>query len=292
MPSPPQTQTKTPQITPNQGQQWDLVIRSGLSAKNYWRDLWRYRELLYFLTWRDILVRYKQTVAGAAWAILRPLLTTLVFTVIFGQFGKFPSGGVPYPILVLSAMLPWQFFSSALTTSTQSLVNSSNLISKIYFPRMIVPASTLGVAMVDFLITLGILFIFMLGYGVPPTWRLLTLPLFVLLAIVAALGPGLLISALMVKYRDFKHIVPFLVQLGTYVSPVGFKSSVVPDQWRLLYSCNPIVGVIDGFRWAVYGDPDSLYMPGFLLSSGLSLLFLALGILHFRKAEKSFADVI
>lgn len=278
--------------TTQEPETWDLVIRSGLSEKNYWRDLWRYRELLYFLTWRDILVRYKQTVAGAAWAILRPLLTTVVFTIIFGRFGKFPSEGVPYPVMVLAAMLPWQFFSSALTTSTQSLVNSSSLISKVYFPRMIVPGSTLGVALVDFAITLGILFVFMLGYGVPPSWRLLTLPLFTFMAVAAALGPGLLIAALMVRFRDFKHVVPFLVQLGTYVSPVGFSSSVVPEQWRLLYSCNPIVGVIDGFRWAIYGESGGLYMPGLIISNAIAFICLGLGIWYFRRTEKTFADVI
>lgn len=271
---------------------WDLVIRAGLSEKNYWRDLWRYRELLYFLTWRDILIRYKQTVAGAAWAIIRPLLTTVVFTIIFGRFGNFPSGGVPYPIIVLAAMLPWQFFSSALTASTQSLVMSSNLISKVYFPRMIVPMSTLGVALVDFAVTLGILFLFMLGYGVAPSWRLMAIPAFTLLAMMAALGPGLLISALMVKYRDFKYVVPFLVQLGTYVSPVGFSSSVVPEQWRLLYSCNPIVGPIDGFRWAIYGESAGLYLPAFLFSCTVSAITLGAGIWYFRRAEKTFADVI
>ncbi len=269
-----------------------LVINAQSADANYWRDLWRYREIFFFLAWKDILVRYKQTVAGAAWAILRPLLTTVVFTILFGVLGRFPAEGTAYPILVMSAMLPWQLFASALTASTHSLVNNTNLISKIYFPRLLVPASTLAVALVDFLITLAILGIMMAFYGVVPTWRLFTLPLFTILALGAVMGPGLLIAALMVNYRDFKHIVPFLVQLGTYVCPVGFSSSIVPDKWRLLYSCNPLVGVIDGFRWAIYGEPGGLYLPGFVLSGVLTIFFMVLGIWYFRRTEDTFADVI
>jgi lipopolysaccharide transport system permease protein len=269
-----------------------LVINAKSADANYWRDLWRYREIFYFLAWKDILVRYKQTVAGAAWAVLRPLLTTVVFTILFGMLGRFPAGGTAYPILVMSAMLPWQLFASAISASTHSLVNNTNLISKIYFPRLLVPASTLAVAVVDFLITLAILGVMMAIYGVMPSWRLLTLPLFTLLALGAVLGPGLLIAALMVNYRDFKHIVPFLVQLGTYVCPVGFSSSIVPEKWRLLYSCNPLVGVIDGFRWAIYGEAGGLYLPGFVLSIVLTIIFLLLGLWYFRRTEDTFADVI
>jgi lipopolysaccharide transport system permease protein len=269
-----------------------LVINAKSADANYWRDLWRYREILYFLAWKDIIVRYKQTVAGTAWALMRPLLTTIVFTVLFGKLGKFPANGAPYPIIVLAAMLPWQLFASAISASTHSLVNNTNLISKVYFPRLLVPASTLGVALVDFLITLGILGVMMVIYGVSPTWRLLTLPLFTLLALAAVIGPGMLIGALMVNYRDFKHVVPFLVQLGAYVCPVGFSSGIVPEKWRLLYSCNPLVGVIDGFRWAIYGEPGGLYLPGFILSVTLVILFIILGVWYFRRTEDTFADVI
>lgn len=277
----------------------EIIIRAGRSESGYWRDIWRYRELFGFLAWRDIIVRYKQTVAGSAWALLRPLLTTLVFTVLFGRMGKFPSDGVPYPVLVLAGMLPWQFFSNAISASTHSLVNNNSLISKVYFPRLLIPASTFGVALVDFAITMVILAGMMAWYQVMPTWRLLCLPLFTLLAVAAALGPGLLISALMVEYRDFKHIVPFLVQFGTYVSPVGFSTSAVPEQWRLLYACNPVVGVIEGFRWCIYGGltesaqtPSSLPMEGFLISCGIVIFLLILGLWYFRRTEKTFADLI
>jgi len=279
--------------------QAEITIRSGRSETGYWRDLWQYRELFVFLAWRDIIVRYKQTVAGSTWALLRPVLTIIVFTVIFGRMGKFPSDGVPYPILVLAGMLPWQFFSNAISSSTHSLVNNNSLISKIYFPRLIIPISTFGVAIIDYLITLGILAAMMAWYQVMPTWRLLCLPAFTLLAVAAALGPGLLISALMVEYRDFKHIVPFLVQLGTYVSPVGFSTSAVPEQWRMLYACNPVVGVIEGFRWCIYGGqaedvdkPLSLSVEGSLISCGVVLILLVLGVWYFRRTEKTFADLI
>jgi lipopolysaccharide transport system permease protein len=277
----------------------EITIRSGRDETGYWRDLWRYRELFVFLAWRDIIVRYKQTVAGSTWALIRPLLTIIVFTVIFGRMGKFPSDGVPYPILVLAGMLPWQFFSNAISSATHSLVNNNTLISKIYFPRLIIPISTFGVAIIDYLITLGILAAMMAWYNVMPTWRLLCLPAFTLLAVAAALGPGLLISALMVEYRDFKHIVPFFVQFGTYVSPVGFSTSVVPEQWRMLYACNPVVGVIEGFRWCIYGgqtgdgDKNSiLSTEELLISCGIVLILLVLGVWYFRRTEKTFADLI
>ena len=270
----------------------EIIIRAGRSESGYWQDLWRYRELFGFLAWRDIIVRYKQTVAGSAWALLRPLLTTMVFTVLFGRMGRFPSDGVPYPVLVLAGMLPWQFFSNAISSSTHSLVSNTNLISKIYFPRLLIPASTFGVAIIDFLITLVILAGMMAWYQVMPTWRLLFLPAFTLLAVAAAFGPGLLISALMVEYRDFKHIVPFLVQLGTYVSPVGFSSSAVPEKWRLLYSLNPMVGVIDGFRWCILGGESAIDWQAFGISMGVTAFFLWLGVRKFRATEKSFADLI
>lgn len=272
--------------------QYDLIIEAGRAERHYWKDIWRYRELFYFLCWRDILVRYKQTTVGAAWAMIRPVLTMIVFTVIFGKLAKFPSGGVPYPILVFAAILPWQFFANSLTESSNSLVGNANLISKIYFPRMIVPASTIIVSLVDFLISFLILILLMAWYRFIPDWRIITLPLFLLMAFFASFGAGLWLTSLNVKYRDVRHIVPFMVQLGLYISPVGFASSIIPEKWRLLYSINPMVSVIDGFRWAILGGQHSLYWPGILLSLGLITFLTAGGIRHFRRTEQTFADVI
>ncbi len=272
---------------------FDLIIEPGKGIKQFWSDLWRYRELFYFLAWRDILVRYKQTVIGIAWSVVRPVLTMLIFTVIFGKFAKFPSeGNSPYPILVFVAMLPWQMFANALTESSTSIITNANLISKVYFPRLIVPGSAVIVSLIDFLISFVILGILMAWYQFVPGWRIITLPFFLLLALMAALGFGFWLSALNVKYRDFRYIVPFMVQFGLYISPVGFSSSVVPEQWRLLYSLNPMVGVIDGFRWAILGGMSKLYLPGFLLSIVLTLGIFLFGLYYFRKTERFFADVI
>ncbi|MEA5503476.1 ABC transporter permease [Halotia wernerae UHCC 0503] len=270
----------------------DFVIEAGRTEKQYWKDLWRYRELFYFLAWRDILVRYKQTVIGIAWALIRPFLTMVVFTFVFGQLAKLPSQGVPYPILVFSAMLPWQFFSNSLSECSNSLISNANLISKVYFPRLVVPTSAVVVSFVDFLVSGMILLGLMAWYNFVPSWRILTLPLFICIAFAASMGAGLWLASLNVKYRDFRYIVPFIVQFGLYVSPVGFSSSIVPEQWRLLYSLNPIVGVIDGFRWAILGGESKLYLPGFVLSLGLVILLLVSGIWYFRKMERTFADVI
>lgn len=269
-----------------------LVIEAGRTERHYWRDLWRYRELFYFLAWRDILVRYKQTVIGVLWALIRPLVTILVFTVVFGKLAKLPSDGAPYPILVCAAMLPWQLFANAFSEAGNSLIANTNLISKVYFPRLVIPASAVIVSFVDFLISLVILAGLMIWYGVTPTWRILTLPAFVLMAIVPAMGAGLWIAALNVKYRDFRYLVPFIVQFGLYISPVGFSSAIVPETWRLLYFLNPMVGVIDGFRWAILGGATGLYVPGFILSMLLVAMLLVTGILFFRRTERSFADVI
>jgi lipopolysaccharide transport system permease protein len=269
-----------------------LVIEAGHTELHYWRDLWRYRELFYFLAWRDILVRYKQTAIGITWAVIRPLLTMVVFTVVFGKLGKFPSEGVPYPILVYAAMLPWQFFASSLSEASGSLIGNANLISKVYFPRLIVPASAVITSFVDFLIAGVIMLALMAWYGFWPDWRIVALPLFMLLAFAAAMGAGLWLTALNVKYRDFRYVVPFIVQFGLYISPVGFSSSVVPEKWRLLYSLNPMVGVIDGFRWALLGGKTTLYMPGFALSLAAVMLLLATGVVHFRRTERTFADII
>lgn len=269
-----------------------LVLEAGRADLRYWRDLWQFRELFYFLAWRDILVRYKQTAIGISWALVRPLLTMLVFTFIFGRLAKMPTGGVPYPLLVFSAMLPWHLFSSALTDSSNSLIGNANLISKVYFPRLIVPASTSIVTLVDFFISAIILAALCLWYQHMPGWRVLTLPFWVLLTFSAALGAGLWFSALNVKYRDFRYVVPFLVQFGLYVSPVGFSSAIVPDQYRMLYALNPMVGAIDGFRWAMFGTSGSPDWTTTTLSVATSTVLLVGGIIYFRKVERQFADVI
>ena len=271
----------------------ELLIEAGRTGRQYWHDLWRYRELLYFLAWRDILVRYKQTAIGIAWALIRPLATMIVFTIIFGTLAQLKTeAGAPYPILVLAAMLPWQFFANALSDCGTSVLSNANLISKVYFPRLIVPASAVVVSFVDFAIS-GIILVGMMGwYGYWPTWRIVTLPLFVLIAFAAALGAGVWLAALTVKYRDFRYVVPFLVQFGLYISPVGFSSDVVPAPWRLLYSLNPMVGVIDGFRWAILGEGATLYLPGLALSLAMVAVLLFGGVWYFRKTERSFADII
>lgn len=270
-----------------------LIIEPGLAEKHYWRDLWRYRELFFVLAWRDVAVRYKQTVIGLAWALIQPLATMLVFTIIFGKVAKLPSeGAAPYALMVYAGLLPWQLFATSLTGASNSLIGNANLISKVYFPRLIVPTSAVVVAFVDFLVSFAILGCLMIWYQFLPGWQILTLPFFILMAFLASLGPGLWITALNVKYRDFRYIIPFIVQFGLYVSPVGFSSTVVPEQWRLLYSINPVVGVIDGFRWAILGGESNLYLPGFILSWGVIVFFLWLGIRQFRKMEKSFADLI
>jgi lipopolysaccharide transport system permease protein len=269
-----------------------LVIEAGRTEKHYWGDIWRYRELFYFLAWRDILVRYKQTSLGILWALLRPLLTMAVFTVIFGKIGKFPSDNVPYPIMVFAGLLPWQFFSTAFSEASNSLIGNANMISKVYFPRLVIPTSSIIVSFVDFLISFVLLVVLMIWYGFPPTWQIIALPVFILIAFITAMGAGLWVAALNVKYRDFRYIVPFVVQFGLYVSPVGISSSVISEKWRLLYSVNPMVGVIDGFRWSILGQHSSIYWPGFILSMTLIVILLITGIIYFRKTECTFADVI
>ncbi|MDD1421342.1 ABC transporter permease [Dolichospermum sp. ST_sed1] len=270
----------------------ELIIEAGRTEKQYWQDLWRYRELFYFLAWRDILVRYKQTAIGIVWALIRPFLTMVVFTVVFGQLAKLPSEGAPYPILVFSAMLPWQFFSNSLSECSNSLISNANLLSKVYFPRLVVPTSAVVVSFVDFMISGIILLALMAWYNFVPSWRILTLPFFIAVAFAASMGAGLWLASLNVQYRDFRFIVPFIVQFGLYISPVGFSSSIVPEKWRFIYSLNPMVGVIDGFRWAILGGNAQLYLPGFILSMVLVFLLLVSGIWYFRKMERTFADVI
>jgi lipopolysaccharide transport system permease protein len=274
----------------------ELIIEPGRAGRNYWRDLFRYRELFYFLAWRDVLVRYKQTVIGVLWAVIRPFLTTVVFVFAFNRIAKLPSEGIPYPVMVFAAMLPWQLFATSLSETSNSLIGNANLISKIYFPRMIVPASAVIVAFVDFAISCGLLALFMIFYHVWPAWQLVTLPLFVVLALLTSIGAGLWFAALNVEYRDFRYIVPFVVQFGIFVTPVGFSSSLVRDKYGetvfMLYSLNPMVGVIDGFRWAISGGHSALFVPGLLASVGITLLLLITGAWYFRKMERTFADVI
>lgn len=271
----------------------EIIIEAGRTEKNYWADIWHYRELFIILAWRDLSVRYRQTIIGILWAVIRPLLTMIIFTIIFGRIAKLPSdGNAPYALMVFAAMLPWALFSNSLTESSNSLIGNANLISKIYFPRLIVPIATMVTTFVDFLISFVILIAIMIYYQFLPGWQMILMPFFILLALLASLGPGLWITSLNVKYRDFRYIVPFIVQLGLYISPVGFSSSIVPEKWRLLYSLNPIVGVIDGFRWCILGGKSSIYMPGFLLSLAIITFFLCLGITRFRKMEKTFADII
>jgi lipopolysaccharide transport system permease protein len=275
-----------------------IVIEPGRLARQYWRDLWRYRELLYFLAWRDVIVHYKQTVLGALWALIRPLSSVVVLVIVFGRLAKLESdSNVPYPLMVLAGMLPWQMFANALSQSSNSLLSNANLISKVYFPRLIIPLATVAVSFVDFLIS-SLALAAMMGYYMykgdfhGPTWHIVTLPLFLLLAAAAAVGAGLWLGALSVRYRDVRHIVPYIVQLGMFVSPVGYRSSVVSAEYRHLYSLNPLVGVIDGFRWALLGSGPPLNLTDLALSSALVLLLLVGGVWYFRRTERTFADVI
>jgi lipopolysaccharide transport system permease protein len=270
----------------------DLLIEAGRTERQYWRDVWRYRELFYFLAWRDILVRYKQTVIGISWTIIRPLITMVVLSFVFGRLAKMPSGGVPYPVLVFAGVLPWQFFASAITESGNSVVSNSALISKVYFPRLAVPASSVITSLIDLIVSGMVLAMLMAYYGVRPSSTIMLLPVFVALAFALAFGAGLWISALMVKYRDFRFIVPFVVQFGLYISPVGFASGVVDPEWRLAYSLNPMVGVIDGFRWALLGGGQFLDPYAVLMSMAAVTLLLATGFRYFRHTERTFADII
>ncbi len=273
-------------------QGYKLTIEAGKSNSNYFKDLWRYRELLYFLTWRDILIRYKQAIIGIAWSVLRPMLTILVFSIVFGKIAKLPQGGIPYPILVITGLLPWQFFANAISESSLSLISNTNLITKIYFPRMLIPVSTIAVSFVDFVISFVILIGLMIWYGYFPGWEIILLPLFIVLAIIPAFGAGLWFSALNVKYRDFRYIVPFFVWFGLLISPVGYTSGIIENNWSLAYSLNPMVGVINGFRWSILGDGFYVNIEGFIISLLISVTLLISGILYFRKTERVFADII
>jgi len=271
----------------------EIILEAGRAERNYWRDLWRYRELFLVLAARDVAVRYKQTAIGVVWAVLRPFLTMVIFTILFSRVAKLPTeGDAPYALLVLAGMLPWTFFSTALGEASSSLVTNASLVGKIYFPRLIIPTASVVVSFVDLMISFAILVAMMVWYRFAPTVQILALPLFVVLAFLAALGPGLLMTALNVKYRDFRYVIPFILQFGLYVSPVGFSSSVIPEKWRLLYALNPIVGVIDGFRWCILGPQTRMDWPGLAVSVSVILLFLWLGVSRFRRTERSFADLI
>lgn len=270
-----------------------LVLEPGRSERHYWRDLWEYRELFAILAWRDLAVRYKQTVIGVAWAVIRPLLTMVIFTIVFGKIAKLPSAGsAPYPVMVFAGMLPWFLFSTILGDASNSIVANAGLIGKVYFPRLIVPVAAGVVSLVDFCVNLALMFGMMVWYSFAPDWHILFLPAFIVLAVLCALGPALIITSLNVKYRDFRYIIPFILQFGLYVSPVGFTSAIVPDRWRFWYNINPLVGVIDGFRWCLLGGESQLYLPGFVLSLAVIAALLWLGIATFRRTEKTFADLI
>jgi lipopolysaccharide transport system permease protein len=275
-----------------------IVLEAGSAERHYWRDLWNYRGLFWFLAWRDILVRYKQTVIGIAWSAIRPLLTLGMMAFLGWLFESKVPGDVPRLVLVGAATLPWTFFSTAFSEASGSLIANSNLLTKVYFPRLIVPASAIIVCLIDFLISFAILLMLMVVYRFVPDPRMVLLPVFLLLALVTALGSGLLIAALNVKYRDFRYIVPFIVQFGLYASPVAFTSSDIfaneriPQALKFIYALNPMVGVIDGFRWCILGGSSPIYLPAFLLSIGISSLLLVVGIRYFRSTERGFADVI
>lgn len=270
----------------------EIVLEPNKSVRRFWQELWQYRELFFFLAWRDILVLYKQTAIGVAWSVLRPFLTMIVFTIVFGKIARLPSGGIPYPLLVYAAMLPWQFFSNTLSESANSLIVDTRLITKVYFPRIIIPSTAMFVSLVDFLISLAIYIGMMVWYAFFPNWKIIVLPILLIIAAMTSLGIGYWLSALNVKYRDFRYVIPFIVQFGLYISPVGFSSDIVPEKWRFFYSINPMVGVINGFRWALLGKGVQIYWPGFCLSISLAVFMLSFGLWFFVKHERQFVDVI
>jgi lipopolysaccharide transport system permease protein len=269
----------------------EIILEAGRANRNYWHDLWRFRELLGFLAWRDIKVRYKQTTLGVLWALIQPAVTLAVFTFIFGKLAGMPSGNAPYPLLVLCGLLPWQLFSAAFSNASGSLVANTHLISKVYFPRLIVPLSSVAVALIDFAVVLVLLAVMCLWWQFTPDWRIIVLPLFIVLTLLTAIGTGLWLTALTVKYRDFRFVVPFLLQVGLFLSPVGFSSTNLPN-WRFIYSLNPMVGAIDGFRWCLLRGEPALDPLNLAISIGMAALLLASGIWYFRRTERTFADLI
>jgi lipopolysaccharide transport system permease protein len=267
-------------------------IGKGVNSNNYWKELWKFKSLFFFLAWRDILLRYKQTAIGVSWSIIRPLITLAVFSIVFGYFAKLPDKGMPYTVLVLSALIPWQLFATSFTEASNSLIANSNILTKVYFPRIIIPASSIISSLVDFLISFFLLILLMLYYHIVPTWRILFIPVFSAIILITSLGASFFVSALNVKYRDFKYIVPVIIQMGLYISPVGYSSIVVPEKYQFIYSLNPMVGVIEGFRWSILGQHNSLNLYGLILSAILGILIFIFGIAYFRKVEKRFVDYI
>jgi lipopolysaccharide transport system permease protein len=269
----------------------ELILEPGRASRHYWADLWRYRELAAFLAWRDIKVRYKQAALGIAWVVLQPAVQTVLLTFVFGKLAGMPAGGLPYPLIVLAGLLPWQLFTSALSGAGNSLVGNAHLVSKVYFPRLVVPLSSLAVALVDF----GIMFLLTLALmpmlGLWPGWQIIFLPLFVLLALLISFGAGLWISALTVKFRDFRFITPFILQIGIFVTPVGFRTDHLPN-WRDLIALNPLAGVVDGFRWSLLGGRTDIYVPGLLSSLVVAAILVGTGLWYFRRTERQFADII
>ena len=270
----------------------ELIIEAGHAERHYWRDLWRYRELFYFFAWKDILVRYKQTIVGVAWAVIRPLALMIVFTFIGSHVIKLPADGIPYPLTAFVGILAWNFFSISLQDSATSLVGNANLISKVYFPRLVIPTAAVITAFADLIVATGLLVVLFVWYQFVPSIQIVALPIFVAMALAAAIGSGLWLSAMMVRYRDIRFIIPFIVQFGLYVSPLWFKTSQFPEEWRLIYSLNPMVGIIDGFRWSVLGGPNEIYLPGMMVSFCMSALLIFSGVWYFRKTENTFADII
>lgn len=269
----------------------ELVIEAGRAERHYWRDLWRYRELAGFLAWRDIKVRYKQAVLGVSWAVIQPAIQTLLLTFVFGKLAKMPAGDLPYPLIVLCGLLPWQLFTSAFNGAGNSLVGNSHLISKVYFPRLVVPLASLGVSLVDFGIMLTLTVPLVAIFVGMPGWQILLLPLFVLLALVIAFGAGLWITALTVRFRDFRFITPFILQIGMFVTPVGYRTDFLPN-WRDLLALNPLAGVVDGVRWSLLGGRTDIYLPGLGMSVIIAVILLVTGVWYFRRTERQFADII
>lgn len=270
----------------------EIIIEPRTSAGHYWQDMWRYRELFFFMAWRDVLIRYKNMSIGFAWAVLRPLLTMLILTLVFNTFARLPSVDVPYPVLVYSALLPWQFFAQAFADAGNSLTNKESIINKIYFPRMIIPSSAVVVSFIDLLAAMSILMVLLLGYQYAPTWSILSLPLFMLMVFLLALGAGLWMSALSVQYKDFRYIIPFCVQIGLYLSPVGYDSSLVPAAWRTWYALNPMVGIIEGFRWAISGRYPEHLLPDIGLSAGIIAVLIVSGMVYFRRIERYLSELM
>jgi lipopolysaccharide transport system permease protein len=269
-----------------------IIITPNSHSQHYWLDVWRHRELVAFLAWRDLLVRYKQTVVGVAWTVLRPLATILVYTFVFGQIAQLPSNGVPYVLIVLTGLLPWQLFSVVFTVTSESLIANGHLVAKVYFPRIIIPLSSIWVCIVDHLVSFVLVGVMLAWYSVIPGWQILLLPLVTVLAAVTALGVGLIAAALNTHFRDFRQLIPLMLQLGVFVSPVGYATGILTPKWQLLYALNPVVGIIDAFRWCILDKPELIYPPSILITIVFAAVTLYYGLRIFRRYEDTFADVM